>query len=300
MRGFGPIADWVWAAGNGREIVELARGSSRPGVAPGIWTCPGLLPSSPLPLKILCYLFAPSAFIRPGKAKMLTDPGVHNLWLRLLEKGRSTQTVQVQKFEEGYYAVVLASRPEACAAPCGESPDYQALESRIPNLSRTRAVCLNSGAAYHLPGVENLREWAGDLAAEVESGACHAFDVVDIDRFRERVSAELEAANWKVESHGQGLTVSDGRFTEQVNLLRGVGARSQKSGVRSGKSRSSGVGAGETEKPQTRRGESALHGHGAALTGWREHDTFGPLAASCSVSTTRASPNDFPCYPHLL
>lgn len=83
-----------------------------------------------------------------------------------------------------------------------------------------------------MPGVENLREWAGDLAAEVESGACHAFGVVDIAGFSERVGAELEAANWKVESHGQRLKVSDGRFTEQVNLLRGVGARSQESGVR--------------------------------------------------------------------
>jgi hypothetical protein len=117
--------------------------------------------------------------------------------------------------------VVDASR-KSCFDAIPRMGDYQALESLIPNLDRTRAVYLSSGNAYHLSGIESVREWAGTLAEKVESGTCHAFAVVDPQVFQERAREELQASGYKVEPARQGLRVSNGRFSENLNVSRAI------------------------------------------------------------------------------
>jgi hypothetical protein len=81
---------------------------------------------------------------------------------------------------------------------------------------------LNSGSAYQLSGIESLREWAGELAQNVEGDTSQAFAVVDLKIFTLRIREEFRAVGWKVERTGQELRVADGRFTQQVNPLRAV------------------------------------------------------------------------------
>jgi len=153
---------------------------------------------------------------------MRADSRIHNIWLRLLGEPGGAGKVSMEKVEDGYYAVVLATDGNVSSASLPERADYQALESLIPNLNRTRAVYLNSGGAYHLSGIESLRDWAGELAQKVEAGTRHAFAVVDTDLVTKRVSMELRAAGWEVERTEQDLKVSDGRFAQQVNALRAI------------------------------------------------------------------------------
>jgi hypothetical protein len=152
---------------------------------------------------------------------MQSNPRIQALWLKLLEQELQPSGVAVEKVEDGYFLVVAAGAPgrKGSSSP---SADFQALESRIPNLERTRAVYLNSAESYHLSGPERLRDWAGDLAAQVESGARHALAVVEIESLSRRVEAELSACGWAVERTSQELKASDSHFTEPVNLLRQV------------------------------------------------------------------------------
>jgi hypothetical protein len=153
---------------------------------------------------------------------MQLDNRIKNVWLRLLSEADGTRTLRVENIEEGYYAVVLATGEKVASEAVGELGDYQFLESFIPNLSRTRAVYLNSADVYKLPGIPHLHDWAGALATRVEQGSRHAFGVVDPKVFAERVKEELLAAGWTVERADQDLRVEDGRFAEQVNLLRTI------------------------------------------------------------------------------
>jgi hypothetical protein len=136
--------------------------------------------------------------------------------------GDRKEKVAVEKVEDGYYAVVRGSNPNTSPDSFGESADHQALEALIPNLGRTRALCLNSASAYQLSGIVTLRQGAGELARSVGAGNCRAFAVVDPEVFAEGVSAEFRAAGWKVERTGQDMRVNDGHFTEQFSLLRGI------------------------------------------------------------------------------
>jgi hypothetical protein len=153
---------------------------------------------------------------------MLVASRIQDTWLEMLRQASQLGEVQVRKLEEGYYAVVLPGVPGAGQNPLTTSPDYQALQSSIPHLDRTRAVYLTSSSDYHLSDIESLRDWAGELATDIETGTRHAFAVVNAETFRRRVETELSSAGWAVEVHGQGLKVSDGRFVEQVNLLLAV------------------------------------------------------------------------------
>jgi len=153
---------------------------------------------------------------------MHADSRVQEIWLRLLGRADASQRASVEKIEEGYFAVVRgATEPASSPDGCG-SPDFSALDSFIPNLARTRAVCLNPERAYGLAKTESLRDWAGPLAEPVERGVCHAFAVVDPEVLARRVSARLQASGWKVEQLQHDLRVSDGRFSENANLLRAI------------------------------------------------------------------------------
>ena len=100
--------------------------------------------------------------------------------------------------------------------------DFRAVKPFIPHLARTRAVYLNQEHAYGLTKIESLRDWAGQLGEQVEQGARHAFAIVEAKIFAREVSASLRASGWKVEHVEDSLRVSEGRFTECVNLLRAV------------------------------------------------------------------------------
>ena len=52
------------------------------------------------------------------------------------------------------------------------------------------------------------------------SGARQAFAVVDMAALARLLCAELAATGWAVKRAGDALRLSDGRFTEPVNLLR--------------------------------------------------------------------------------
>jgi hypothetical protein len=150
------------------------------------------------------------------------DSRVQEAWLRLLGRSDASQAAGVEKIEEGYYAVVReATEPAPSPAACGRA-DFSALESLIPNLARTRAVYLNQESAYRLAKTESLRDWAGPLAEQVERGGRHAFAVVDPETFARRVSVDLQTSGWKVEHLEHDLQVSEGRFTENANLLLAI------------------------------------------------------------------------------
>jgi len=153
---------------------------------------------------------------------MQKDSKVAGAWLRLLGQALRSWQLEAAEVEGGYHLAVRA--PKLSTESDKESPsgDFLALKSRIPNLTQTRAVYLDSGSAYNLLETAPLRAWAGDLANDVETGARRAFAVVDIEAFGRRVTAELSAAGWSVEQTDEDLEVSDGRFTERVNLLRAV------------------------------------------------------------------------------
>lgn len=151
---------------------------------------------------------------------MQANTAIQETWLRLLSNGDRSEGVRLEKLGDGYHAVVLHADPQGPNAPlCGRS-DYQALESFIPNLGRTRAVYLKEGSAYDLPDVESLKNWAGDMGAAVESGAVRAFAVVDLQVFVDLLRAEF--AGWSVEWAGHDLVVCEGRFKVRFNLLRSV------------------------------------------------------------------------------
>lgn len=153
---------------------------------------------------------------------MRAELRIQGIWLWLLSKADRAGKVVVEKIEDGYHAVVLATEPYAAIDPLGELAEYRALEATIPHLSRTRAVYLNAGSAYQLLEIQSPSAWAGEFAADIESGARHAVAVVDPEAFRARVAKEFEAVGWQVEQAEQDLRVSDGRFTQPVNLLRAI------------------------------------------------------------------------------
>ena len=146
---------------------------------------------------------------------MQVDARIRDMWLRLLGQASRTSGVSLEKVEDGYHAVVLATdgNVSACSNPSAthhgpddrelleraswEAPhaqaDYDALKSLIPHLDRTRAVYLNSGSAYQLSEIESLHEWAGELAQNVEAGAFQAFAVVDLEIFTLRIREEFRA-----------------------------------------------------------------------------------------------------------
>jgi hypothetical protein len=146
---------------------------------------------------------------------MQADRHIQEAWLRLLERPAQSDEVALERLEEGYYAVVL-SRPLAG----DESADFRSLAARIPNLKRTRAVYLSSEATYDLQGIPSVREWTGELATPLETGARHAVAVIDCEIFGGQVTAHLQRANWSVERSGEDLRLSDGHFVERLNLLR--------------------------------------------------------------------------------
>ena len=153
---------------------------------------------------------------------MQKDPKVEAVWLRLLAQALRPGQHEAAEVEGGYHLVVRAPKLAAESDKKTFAGDFLALKSRIPNLSQTRAVYLDSGSAYNLLETGPLRAWAGDLAKEVETGARRAFAVVDIEVFRRRLTAELSAMGWSVEQTDEHLGTSDARFTERVNLLRAV------------------------------------------------------------------------------
>lgn len=153
---------------------------------------------------------------------MLVDSRVQKNWLQLLTRTDCPNGVGVEKVEDGHYLVVVDARRYSSSQPLPQMTDYGALKPLIPNLPRTRAVYLNSSRAYHLSGIEGFRDWAGTLAEKVESGACHAFAVVDPQVLQERVRTHLQASGFEVERVKQGLRVSNGRFSENLNLLRAI------------------------------------------------------------------------------
>ncbi len=153
---------------------------------------------------------------------MQSDLNIQELWVRLLGEARQSGETRAEKVEDGYYLVARPGGENRDADSMPASDDYSALGSRIPNLCRTRAVYLNLGATYDLRDVPNPREWLGGAADELESGALHAFAVVDIDIFSRRIAWELLTRGWTMEEVGQDLEVKDGRFKARVNLLRTI------------------------------------------------------------------------------
>jgi hypothetical protein len=142
---------------------------------------------------------------------------VQEHWLPLLRTELAPGEVRCAEVEPGHFVVVLAAQPGA-----GDSPaaDYQALESCLGSLEGTRAIYLDSTSGLTLDGNSNLRSWAGNCAAEVESGAKRAFAVVQMEVFRERIRKELMARGWAVTNYGEDLKVSAGGFSELINVPR--------------------------------------------------------------------------------
>ncbi len=149
---------------------------------------------------------------------MRADRKVEEAWLRLLATPARPGEVAMEKLEEGYYAVVLAG---PLAAPeLGERSDLQSLGARIPHLDRTRAVYLSSEGSYDLEGIAPVRDWAGAGAEQLASGTRHAIAVVDPEVVSRQATSRLQGAGWNVDPAGQDLRVSEGIFTEGLNLLR--------------------------------------------------------------------------------
>jgi hypothetical protein len=143
--------------------------------------------------------------------------GVQEHWVRLLRTELAPGEVRCVKVEPGHFVVVVAA-----ARGTGNTPaaDYHALESCLGSLDGTRAIYLNSRSGLALDGNSNLRSWAGDCAAEVESGAKRAFAVVQMEIFRERIREELVGQGWAAASYGEDLKASAGGFSELINVPR--------------------------------------------------------------------------------
>jgi len=147
---------------------------------------------------------------------------VQKIWLRVLGAKGPGVVPRIERVEEGHYAVVCeaAGRGECWGA--GERADFDAVKPLIPHFSRTRAVYLNRRGAYGLSGTDGWQDWAGPLGEQVSGGGRHAFAIVDTEIFAREVSALLRASGWKVERVQDNLRVSDGRYSECVNLLRAI------------------------------------------------------------------------------
>ena len=153
---------------------------------------------------------------------MQSDSTIQDLWLRMLDGARQSGETRVEKVEDGYYLVARPAGENRDAGSTSASDDYSALGSQIPNLCRTRAVYLNLGGSYDVRDVPNPRQWLGDAAGELESGALHAFAVVDTEIFSRRIAWELLTRGWTMEEVGRDLEVKDGRFKAHLNLLRTI------------------------------------------------------------------------------
>ncbi|MFZ0963240.1 MAG: hypothetical protein WAO35_20455 [Terriglobia bacterium] len=153
---------------------------------------------------------------------MHVNTRVQQIWLRLLGAVDSSLATRIEMIEDGYYAVVHDAAKRTDCDGTRDQEDFRAVESFIPNLDRTRAVYLNQESNYGLTRIESLQHWAGPLGEQVEQGARHAFAIVEVRIFIQKVSASLRASGWQVEHVEDSLRVSDGRFTECVNLLRAV------------------------------------------------------------------------------
>jgi hypothetical protein len=165
----------------------------------------------------------PADCIYPYEVReMHLNPRVQGIWLRLLGAGDSSQTPRIERVEEGYYAVVRDASKRAKCPVSPEREDFRAVKPFIPHLVRTRAVYLNKASSFGLAKAESLVVWAGQPGEQVERGTRHAFAIVDADVLANEVSAFLRTSGWIVEHVEDALRVSDGRFSENANLLRGI------------------------------------------------------------------------------
>ncbi len=149
---------------------------------------------------------------------MRADKKIEAAWLRLLAAPAQGGEAEIEMIEEGYHAVLLAG--PLGGSQLGEVNDLQSLAARIPHLERTRAVYLSSEASYELEGIAPVREWAGADMQELERGTRHAVAVIDPEVFARHVTGRLQRAGWVIAPAGQDLRVSEGHFTERLNLLR--------------------------------------------------------------------------------
>jgi hypothetical protein len=148
---------------------------------------------------------------------MLYVSSVQEHWLRLLRGKLAPGEIRCAKVEAGHFVVVLAPQPGAANSP---GADYRALESCLGSLDGTRAIYLDARSGFDLEEKSNLRSWAGDCAAEVESGAKRALGVVQMGAFRERIREELTARGCSVTDYGEDLKASGGGFSELINVPR--------------------------------------------------------------------------------
>lgn len=151
---------------------------------------------------------------------MKADSGIQQTWSRILRKVNQPGDLQCQKLGEGYYAVAHRAWVGKGTVSLHPAADYPLLRTRIPHFARTRAVCLNFPHDSEFAGSGTLKNWAGELAADIEAGLLLAFAVVDVKMFGETAAVELRRAGWEVEGTKEELRVTDGFFVQQVNLLR--------------------------------------------------------------------------------
>jgi len=148
---------------------------------------------------------------------MQSVSSVQEHWLRLLRTELVPGEVRCAKVEPGHIVVVLAAEPGAGGSPAA---DYHALEACLGSLDGTRAIYLDSRNGLILDGNLSLRSWAGDCAAEIESGARRAFAVVHMEVFRERIREELVGQGCAITNYGEDLKASAGGFSELINVAR--------------------------------------------------------------------------------
>ncbi len=149
---------------------------------------------------------------------MRADRKIEEAWFRLLATPVRAGEAEIERIEEGYYAVVVVG-PSGSNLPA-EMNDLQSLGARIPHLDRTRAVYLSSEASYGLEGIAPVGQWAGVHARDLERGTRQAVAVVDPEVVARQVTGRLQGAGWNIAPAGQDLRVSEGHFTERLNLLR--------------------------------------------------------------------------------
>ena len=150
---------------------------------------------------------------------MKADPKTQRARLRILKQVSRPGDIQYEKLGEGYYAVAHRPWSGQGTVSLGPAAEYETLRTFIPHFDRTRAVPLNFQYAAFGQSM-TLRSWAGELAADVETGVLQAFAVVDLQAFEDGAVGELRAAGWQVEAGADEFRVTDGVFVQRVNLLR--------------------------------------------------------------------------------
>ncbi len=153
---------------------------------------------------------------------MRVNSRVQKIWLRLLGAGDPSQATRIETIEEGYYAVVHKALKRTRCHVRREHEDFLAVKPFLPNLNHTRAVYLNQKGNCGLAKKDRWLDWAGQFSEQVEQGARHAFAIVDVKIFAQKISTALRAPGWKVDHVEDSLRVNDGRFIESVSLLRAI------------------------------------------------------------------------------